>query len=64
MQNEYGDTALFGACRGGHVETARVLLDHRANVDLQNNVRKNDYNGVLVLLNMHGLFSHFKSYNC
>ena len=48
MQNEYGDAALIGACQGGHVETARVLLDYGANVDLQNNVRKNN---TLLLLN-------------
>ena len=37
MQDEKYNTALIVACRGGYVETARVLLDHRANVD-QNNV--------------------------
>ena len=39
-QNKYGDTALIKACQGGHVETARVLLDHGANVDYQNKVKK------------------------
>ena len=38
MQDEKGNTALIKACRRGHVETARVLLDHGANVDHQNNV--------------------------
>ena len=38
MQDEDGNTALIQACRYGHVETARVLLDHGANVDHQNNV--------------------------
>ena len=33
-----GNTALIEACAGGHVETAGLLLDHRANVDHQNNV--------------------------
>ena len=39
LQNKFGDTALFGACRGGHAETARILLDYGANVDLKNKVR-------------------------
>ena len=38
MQDEDGDTPLITACRRGHVEIARVLLEHRANVDQQNNV--------------------------
>ena len=38
MQDEDGDTALIEACAGGHVETARILLDHGANVDHQNKV--------------------------
>ena len=38
MQDEKYNTALIIACRYGHVETARVLLDHGANVDHQNNV--------------------------
>ena len=38
IQDKDGDTALIQACRHGHVETARVLLDHGANVDHQNNV--------------------------
>jgi ankyrin repeat protein len=40
MQDEGGDTLLIKACRCGHVETARVLLDHGANVDQQNNVSR------------------------
>ena len=39
IQDEDGDTFLIKACQRGHVETARVLLDHGANVDHQNNVR-------------------------
>ena len=38
MQDEDGNTALIQACRRRHAETARVLLDHGANVDHQNNV--------------------------
>ena len=38
MQDKDGNTALIKACGGGHVETARVLLDHGANIDHQNNV--------------------------
>ena len=38
MQDEDGNTPLIRACLGGHVETARVLVEHRANVDQQNNV--------------------------
>jgi ankyrin repeat protein len=38
VQDEIGDTALINACQGGHIETARVLLDHGANVDYQNKV--------------------------
>ena len=38
MQDENGNTALIEACQGGHVESARILLDHGANVDHQNNV--------------------------
>ena len=38
MQDRGGDTPLINACLRGHVETARVLLDHGANVDQQNNV--------------------------
>ena len=37
-QDEWGNTALSLACEGGHVETARLLLDHRANADYQNGV--------------------------
>ena len=34
-----GNTALIKACELGHVETARVLLDHGAAVDYQNKVK-------------------------
>ena len=40
MQNWYRETALFGACRGGQIEIARVLLDHGAIVDQQNTVKR------------------------
>jgi ankyrin repeat protein len=39
IQDMYGNTPLINACRRGHVETARVLLDHGANVDYQNKVK-------------------------
>jgi ankyrin repeat protein len=40
MQDAYGDgnTPLIMTCQCGHVETARVLLDHGAVVDYQNKV--------------------------
>jgi ankyrin repeat protein len=38
MQDEDGNTALIMACQRGHVETARVLLDHGAATDYQNKV--------------------------
>ena len=38
MQDEDGDTPLIRACQRGHVETARVLVEHRANVDQQSNM--------------------------
>ena len=38
MQDEWGETALFAACRCGYVETAKVLLDHGANVHHRNKV--------------------------
>ena len=40
MQDDNGNTALMRACQLGHVETARVLLDHGANMDYQNNVSR------------------------
>jgi ankyrin repeat protein len=39
-QDEWGSIALSHACAYGHVETARVLLDHGAYVDHQNKVVK------------------------
>jgi ankyrin repeat protein len=39
MQDVYGNTALINACQHGHVETARVLLDHGAVTDYQNKVK-------------------------
>ena len=38
MQDNRGYTALILACRRGHVETARILLDYDTNIDHQNNV--------------------------
>ena len=38
VQDDEGNTALIQACQGGHVKTARVLLDHGANVNYQNKV--------------------------
>ena len=38
MQDGDGNTALITACRGGHVEEARILLNHGANIDHQNHV--------------------------
>ena len=38
MQDERGNSALIEACQGGHVETARILLDHGANLHYQNGV--------------------------
>ena len=39
VQNYYEETALFNACRCGHAETAKVLLDRGAIVDYQDDVR-------------------------
>jgi ankyrin repeat protein len=49
MQNEVGDTPLIKACQRGHVETARVLLDHGANVDQQNNVSSKIHNTIILV---------------
>ena len=38
MQDNDGNIALIQACRCGHVETARILLDYGTNIDHQNNV--------------------------
>jgi ankyrin repeat protein len=38
MQDDIGDIALINSCQGGHVETARVLLDHGAATDHRNKV--------------------------
>jgi ankyrin repeat protein len=38
MQDEIGDISLINACQGGHVKTARVLLDHGAATDHRNKV--------------------------
>ena len=35
MQDKHDDTPLIDACQGKHVETARALLDHGADVDQQ-----------------------------
>ena len=38
IQSEWGETALFVACRCGHADIARVLLDHGASVHHRNKV--------------------------
>ena len=38
MQDKNGRTALITACAGGHIDTARVLLHHRAIIDFQDKV--------------------------
>ena len=38
MQDENHNTSMMEACCGGHVETARVLLEHRAIVNYRNKV--------------------------
>ena len=38
MQDENHNTSMMEACYGGHVETARVLLEHRAIVNYRNKV--------------------------
>ena len=38
MQDENHNTSMMEACYGGHVETARVLLEHRAIVNHRNKV--------------------------
>jgi ankyrin repeat protein len=47
IQDKYGETALHNACQGGHAETARVLLDHGASVDLQNEVSQLSFSHLL-----------------
>ena len=37
-QSSLSDTPLWGACRGGNIDTIKVLLDHGGNVDSQNKV--------------------------
>jgi ankyrin repeat protein len=36
-ENEYGWRALFWACLKGHTECARLLIDHKADVDAKSN---------------------------
>ena len=38
MQSMNGNTGLIKACGCGHIETAKVLLEHGAVVDYQNKV--------------------------
>jgi ankyrin repeat protein len=38
MQEEYGETALFGACAAGHVTVAALLIEKGAIVNHQNKV--------------------------
>ena len=47
IQNEYGETALFGACRGRHTEITRILLDLGASIDLQNAVSQLSFTHLL-----------------
>ena len=49
MQNKYGETALFGACQQGQAETARVLVDHGANVDYKNKVKRKNIKTVATI---------------
>ena len=44
VQDDDGNTALIEASQNGHAETARVLLDHGANVHYQNRVRNSTHN--------------------
>ena len=39
MQDEYGETALFGAGKKGHLETVILLLHRGAVVNYQSKVR-------------------------
>ena len=39
MQNEWGDTALMGACGEGHVTIAALLISKGAVVNLHNKVK-------------------------
>ena len=39
IQNEWGNTALIVACRGGHVATADLLIKRGAKVNYLNKVR-------------------------
>ena len=39
MQDEYGETALAAACIYGHVATAALLIEKKANVNFQNKVK-------------------------
>ena len=39
FQVEEGGNALIEACKKGHTTTARVLIDHGAIIDFQNEVK-------------------------
>ena len=39
MQDERGDTALFGACQEGHYDPVALLIDHGADVNYLSKVR-------------------------
>ena len=39
MQDECGETALFGASQEGHYDPAALLIDHGANVNYLDKVR-------------------------
>ena len=38
MQDKWGSTALMAACWNNHINTARILVDNGAIVDLKNKV--------------------------
>ena len=44
IQDYDGNTALIEASQNGHVETAKVLLNHGANIHYRNGVRNNNIN--------------------
>ena len=69
MQSMNGNTGLIKACGCGHVETARILLEHGAVVDYRNKVTPNIlyccYSVTIIIIMTHriieGLFSFVSS---
>ena len=45
MQDEYGETALFGACQEGHYDPAALLINHGADVNYLSKVRPSHVHG-------------------